>query len=517
MFDQSDATQFSNRGIDIELINRQLDNFRTGFPFINLNRPAVIGDGILMFDQKERERFCELFEKSASLLKVCKFVPASGAASRMFKHLFEFRDTFTPDEAGLALFQKDQHFNSVHYFFNHLTELAFYDDIQELAAGNGMSLEELLQDRNYKLIIDYILSEKGLNYANLPKALIKFHRYPDGSRTAAEEHLVEASAYACDQQHHAHIHFTISPEHQEKFTELFMKVRHQYEKQFGLIYNISFSIQKPSTDTIAVDELNQPIRNQDNTILFRPGGHGALLENLDDINADIVFIKNIDNIVPDRLKETTFQYKKLIGGYLMFIKQMIDKFLVELTSNKISPEKTTEISKFATQILFQDLPDDFESLALAIKVETLISVLNRPVRVCGMVKNEGEPGGGPFWVTGEDGRKSLQIVESSQIDLKNPDQKTIVDQSTHFNPVDLVCSIKNFRGDRFNLKDFVDEKTGFISLKSSGGKTLKAQELPGLWNGAMAKWITIFIEVPIITFNPVKTVNDLLRKEHLNN
>jgi hypothetical protein len=375
-------------------------------------------------------------------------------------------------------------------------------------------MEELIQAGDFKIIIDSLLTSNGLDYANQPKGLLLFHNYPDGPRTAAEEHLVEAAVYATDRDKRAHIHFTISPEHQQRFKTLFGKVSEKYENQFGIKFDISFSIQKPATDTIAVDELNQPFRNNNGDLLFRPGGHGALIDNLNDLDGDIIFIKNIDNIVPDRLKAQTFRYKKVIGGYLAFLKSKLDNYLHRLEKSHLSAGEINEIKEFSTSTLKLSIPDSFSQLEMAEQQKFLFKLLNRPLRICGMVKNEGEPGGGPFWVENDNGELSLQIVESSQIDFSNPEQAEIVKKATHFNPVDLVCAVKNYRGERFNLKEFIDEDTGFIALKSTGGKTLKAQELPGLWNGAMAYWITLFVEVPIITFNPVKTINDLLRNEH---
>jgi hypothetical protein len=311
------------------------------------------------------------------------------------------------------------------------------------------------------------------------------------------------------------LHFTISPEHREKFLELLATVQTNYEKKLKTQFDISFSIQKPSTDTIAVNLDNQPLRNTDGSLMFRPGGHGSLLDNLEDIDADIIFIKNIDNVVPDRLKGTTFQYKKLLGGYLLMLKQRINRYLQEINTHSIVSVDIPEIAVFAIEKLQLSIPNNFYSLDQEEQCSILFKILNRPFRVCGMVKNEGEPGGGPFWVWGANNGQSLQIVESSQINLTDKDQHSIFCRSTHFNPVDLVCCTKDFTGKRFKLIDFVDENTGFISKKSIAGKTVKAQELPGLWNGAMAGWITLFIEVPVITFNPVKIVNDLLRKEHL--
>lgn len=515
MFDQQDIDQISKKGMTIPFIRKQIDHFISGFPYIQLARPAIAGDGIIRFGEDQVEFYRDYFEHQAPGLKIVKFVPASGAASRMFRHLFEFRDQHQPNEAGNELLMKDLGFNSVHYFITHLNQFAFFSDLCAVLARSGTSPEQLIEDRDYTALIDGILSADGMNYANLPKALLKFHSYPEGPRTAAEEHMAEAAVYAKDHDKTARLHFTISPEHQERFMALLAGVRRNYELQLDVKFDVSTSFQKASTDTIAVDVANQPVRNPDGSLLFRPGGHGALLENLNEIDADLIFIKNIDNVVPDHIKGMTFRYKKLLGGYLLFLQDRISGFLARLKDPGAAPDIIGEVAEFAQEKLFLDLPDHFGRFPVVDQANMLIDLLNRPVRVCGMVKNEGEPGGGPFWVKGDDKRLSLQVVESSQIDMKDKAQKDIVDRSTHFNPVDLVCSTRNFEGVKFDLKNFVDENTGFISLKSSGGKTLKAQELPGLWNGAMAKWITIFVEVPVITFNPVKTVNDLLRAEHL--
>jgi hypothetical protein len=331
---------------------------------------------------------------------------------------------------------------------------------------------------------------------------------------AVEEHFVEAAHYAKDGERTARLHFTLSPEHIEKFNAKKAEVIGSYEQVFDVHFEITHSIQKKSTDIIAVDEENRPVRNPDGSLLFRPGGHGALLDNLNAIDADLVFVKNIDNIVPDRLKIATIEYKKLIGGYLLYIRDTIFDFLKKEEKNSLSDEEVAIMADFSQHTLHIEFPDDFRAQSPSGQKAFLKQALNRPIRICGMVKNEGEPGGGPFWVTGKEGKKSLQIVESSQIDFSDYEQKKIVEHSTHFNPVDLVCSIKDFKGATYDLSRFVDPDTGFIAIKSSGGKTLKAQELPGLWNGAMAEWITLFVEVPVITFNPVKTINDLLRKEH---
>jgi hypothetical protein len=515
MFTSGDIEQITQKGIPLQLIEKQITHFIKGFPFINLVKPAIPGDGIVAFKEERKNFYIHHFNETAPHNRIVKFVPASGAASRMFKHLFEFREKYKQTENDYSFYLSDKSFNSVYYLITHISEIAFYTALREVMHAHGLDLKDAIDSKDLNQVIDNILEEDGLNYSNLPKGLIQFHTYRDHSRTAAEEHLVEAANYARDQISIARIHFTISPEHQQKFHALIQSVIKTYEKSLGVSFEISYSIQKPGTDIIAVTPENEPFRNGDGTLLFRPGGHGALLENLGEIDADLIFIKNIDNIVPDRLKQITFDYKKLLGGYLLSLREQIFNFLKRADGVMLSSRELDEIACFVKDTLHLPFSANDEKLDNTKKQELLVTLLNRPIRVCGMVRNEGEPGGGPFWVSDDQGKLSLQIVESSQIDMNTPGQADIVKSSTHFNPVDLVCSTRDYHGNPFNLKDFVDEETGFISSKSSGGRPLKAQELPGLWNGAMAKWITVFLEVPIITFNPVKTVNDLLRPEHL--
>jgi len=515
MLTDKDLKQIGAKGIELPVINKQIENFREGFPYIGLVRPAISGDGIFSFCEDELSYFTNYYTIHLNDLQVVKFVPASGAATRMFKHLFEFRESFSGDQTQRETFLNSADFNSVGYLMSHISEIAFFNTLQDILSKHGLETTNLIGSWNLDTLIEYILEEKGLNYANLPKGLILFHDYPAGARTASEEHLVEAANYARNSDGKARIHFTISPEHKERFLALLDKKKQDYEKLFGVTFSIDYSDQHPSTDTIAVDEQNSPFRQPNGSLLFRPAGHGALLKNMNQLDADIIFVKNIDNIVPDRLKSTTYQYKKLIGGYLLYLRDHVNRFLSDASIRDLTADEIAEMVKFMENHMWIKLCDEFSLLLQKEKQARLVALLNRPIRVCGMVKNEGEPGGGPFWVKDRDGRESLQIVESAQIDMKNPEQKRIVQNSTHFNPVDLVCSIRDFSGERFDLNKFVDEEAGLISLKSSGGRNLKAQELPGLWNGAMARWITIFVEAPIITFNPVKTVNDLLRKEHL--
>jgi len=515
MFSEEDVNQFKSKGISLSTIDKQIENFIRGFPPVRLVRPAVKGDGIFSFSEDEIMEFSNYFQERLEQEKVVKFVPASGAATRMFKHLFEFRESFDGTENEIRRYLQDTDFNSVHYLISHLPLIAFYGKLTEILEANRTTYEELTHSGRLNELLGYILNANGLNYATLPKGLLLFHDYPEGARTSAEEHLVEAAHYATSNDGISRIHFTISQEHRAKFEKMFHAKQVRYEQKHHVKYEIQYSAQQPATDTIAVDESNQPVRTARGEIFFRPGGHGALLLNLNWIDGDIIFIKNIDNIVPDRLKGETHRYKKLIGGYLLYIRDTIHRFLSEAESYLVSEERIQEMIRFLSDRLFMKFPDPFSQFSHEARQSFLFERLNRPIRVCGMVKNEGEPGGGPFWIQDDSEFLSLQIVESSQIDLTDPAQQAIVNKSTHFNPVDLVCSMKDYRGKHFHLPDFVDERTGFISLKYSGGKTLKAQELPGLWNGAMARWITVFVEVPITTFNPVKLVNDLLRKEHL--
>lgn len=516
MLTQKDLEQIKQKGISESLIDKQIKNFKKGFPFARLTAAATKGHGIQVFEETEINELAAFYSEEMSKYKLLKFVPASGAASRMFKHLFEFMESYKGTAEELEKFNADKSFNSVWYFINHIRKFAFYDDLKAAVEKDGFDINELLEEKKYGLIVEYLLTDKGLGYARLPKGLLKFHQYDDFARMSLGEHLVEGAHYAMDANREVHVHFTVSPEHRAKFEEAVAAVVPSYEKKYNVKYHISFSEQKPATDTMAVDMDNEPFRESDGSILFRPGGHGALIENLNDLKGDIIFVKNIDNIVPDRLKEPTYLYKRVIGGLLIQLRQKSFEYLKKLESGNASDEFLEEIIAFAKSELLLQLPENFDDLDKLAKAAMLQKLMNRPIRICGMVKNEGEPGGGPFWVENSKGEVSLQIVESSQIDLKDAGQKEIVQNATHFNPVDLVCSVRDYKGNAFNLREFVDPETGFISVKSKDGKNLKAQELPGLWNGAMANWITVFVETPIITFNPVKTVNDLLREQHLN-
>jgi hypothetical protein len=504
MLTHSDEMNLKKRGISIGQIEEQLNFFRKGFPYLEIRNTAEPGKGIVQVSENEKSVLLNEWEnylqKNANIIK---FVPASGAASRMFKDLFGFLEGEN-NEPGNAFEKK---------FFEEIEKFAFQEDLNAVCIkNNGKTIKELIAAKIYKPIVENLLSDKGLNYGSLPKGLLKFHSYPDEKRTPAQEHLVEGALYAANASNNVNIHFTVSKEHRTLFEKQLGETLAHYEKKYKVHYNISFSEQKPSTDTLAVDITNEPFRDK-GELLFRPGGHGALIENLNDLDGDIIFIKNIDNVVPDSLKDITVKYKKIIAGMLVHAQKQSFSYLHELENESISHAKLIIIAQFCESRLNNHHPD-IRTLSQPTLRQYLINKLNRPIRVCGMVKNVGEPGGGPFLTVNADGTVSPQILESSQIDMNNPSDIEKMQKSTHFNPVDLVCATKNYKGTKFNLLEHVDKNTGFISPKSKNGKDLKALELPGLWNGAMSDWNTIFVEVPIETFNPVKTVNDLLRPQH---
>jgi hypothetical protein len=511
MFTPTDLELICKRGGNLDEIQNQLKHFRKGFPYLRIVDAAGIGHGMIRFTDDECDRLVMNYETRLEKGTVpVKFVPASGAASRMFQSLFSFQENALTDDEAELLLGMEQH-DSVRKFFEQLPNFAFYPLLLEKID----SLRDADGRLKYLQILRTLLSPEGLNYGFLPKGLLDFHQYSSISRTPAEEHLVEGALYGADAGGVVRIHFTVSPEHLQLFKTKCETAADEFAKRYEVNYEVNFSEQKPSTDTIAVDENNEPFRTTEGKLFFRPGGHGALLENLNDLDADLIFVKNIDNVVPDRLKDETIRYKKALAGLLLDRQEHIFAYL-RLLDNPTKPDESQveEMMHYLEQELStlptgKNRPEDSQS-----KINYLKTKLNRPIRVCGMVKNEGEPGGGPFWAIQPDGTTTLQIVESSQIDFSNPEQAAIVDRATHFNPVDLVCGVRNYMGEKFSLPDFRDPETGFISSKSKDGKPLKAQELPGLWNGAMSDWITFFVEVPPITFNPVKTVNDLLRGEH---
>ena len=504
MLTQSDLELIAAKNISIGQIEEQLNAFTNGFPYLPVMTSASTEKGILRIPEHEQAAYIDAWQDYLAQNKtIVKFVPASGAASRMFKDLFEF--LAADDTFPVTAFEQT--------FFDNIRRFAFYPALNHFCFLNeGKSAVELMSAGQYKLVIENLLHDKGLNYGKLPKGLILFHRYPGNVRTAMEEQLVEGALYACNRARKVNVHFTVSPEHKTLFEGLTQEKAVDYAKKFGVEYRVDFSEQKPSTDTLSVNADNQPFR-ENGQLLFRPGGHGALIQNLNDIAADVVFIKNIDNVVPDAFKPETVRYKQLIAGVLVSYQRQMFDYLERIDSGKYTHEQLIEMLYFLQDRLCIKNPDTkhLEDVELVLYIK---SKLNRPLRVCGMVCNAGEPGGGPFLAVNPDGTVSPQILESSQIDLNDPEKRALFERGTHFNPVDLVCALKNYKGEKFNLPDYVDKNTGFISSKSKNGKELKALELPGLWNGAMSDWNTVFVEVPITTFNPVKTVNDLLRPEH---
>ena len=476
MFTPQDLKQIADHGLTPERVEEQVENFRRGFPFLKVVRAASPGDGVLVVGAAEADAAVERYEKESAGLGVVKFVPASGAATRMFKELFEF---VNDGKRG----------KGIDTLLENIGKFAFWPELRAVLPAGA-------DDR---AIVNAIVGD-GLNYGRKPKGLVTFHAYPEGARKAVEEHLVEGAAYAAAGGV-VRIHFTVSPEHVAGFKELLAAKVPLYEKRFGVRYEISFSVQKPSTDTLAVNPDNTPFRQDDGTLLFRPAGHGALIENLNEIDADLIFIKNIDNVTTDARRGDTVRYKKALAGVLIDLQREAFDCLRVIDAGTADLDA---VARFVETRLCVMLPESYDAALLR-------AVLDRPIRVCGMVRNEGEPGGGPFWVANPDGTESLQIAESSQI---APADLPLMKSATHFNPVDLVCGVRDAQGGHFDLRRYVDPATGFISSKSSSGRELRAQELPGLWNGSMARWNTVFVDVPVSTFSPVKVVQDLLRPQH---
>lgn len=502
-FSEIDLKYIAQKGITIEKVHKQLSFFKNGITKINLLKSATKNDGIWTLSGEEKERYITEFNTKKHLFDIQKFVPASGAASRMFQFLTEFLNEFDPIKETINAYINRKKCSELSVFLIGLKNFPFYEDLKNKTVS--IYPEYYSNDRDAKdyLLIKTLLSENYFDFSNQPKGVLPFHKKESKVVTPVEEHLKEAFFYSKEGKK-SKIHFTVSEEHKETFEKITNK---------DDSVEASFSFQEEYTNTIAVNLDNSVFRDENGTLFFRPGGHGALIENLNQLHSDIIFIKNIDNVSQNHIVEIV-TYKKILGGILLSLQEQVFQYLKIIEKQSLTDDKLTEISKFANTKLNANLTNDFHKYKKSYQSEILFKILNRPIRVCGMVKNEGEPGGGPFWVKGENGIISLQIVESSQIDLSNENQLHIFKQATYFNPVDLVCGVKNYKGEKFNLLDFVDEKMGFIVEKTKNGKPIKAFELPGLWNGAMAFWNTIFIEVPLETFNPVKTVNDLLKPAH---
>ena len=503
-----DLKQLESKGISKETMLSHINTFKEGIPFVKLENAAVIGNGILKFSETEEKELIAFYDSKLKELDILKFVPASGAASRMFKALFSFLSAYNPAEETLDAYLNRTNDKDIKKFSEGLERFPFYQKVMDRIELKSDSQGEKV----YKFISE-LLGEDALNYGFYPKGLLPFHNYESSAATPFEEHLKEGALYA-GSNGKAKLHFTISEQHEEMFGKEFKESGPKVSADTGIAYDVDYSFQKSSTDTLAVDMDNNPFRNEDGSVLFRPGGHGALIQNLNEQDADIIFIKNIDNVAVMKDAKAVADSKKVLAGVLLREQCKAFDYAALLDTGDVSDEKIEEIKNFLSANLNVRFSNDFGSKSNTEKINILKDKVNRPIRICGMVKNEGEPGGGPFWVTNGKGEVSLQIIESAQIDMSNSQQADILKNSTHFNPVDLVCAVRNYKGEKYDLLKFVDEKQGFITGKTKDGKELKALELPGLWNGAMAFWNTIFVEVPLVTFNPVKSVVDLLKDSH---
>ena len=513
-FNLEDLEQIRSMGLSPEKVLAQIESFKKGFPFLQLEKPCTVGDGIEVPAPEQLESCGQAFDRARLSGRAMKFVPASGAASRMFRLFLAFareRGAVREKEVAARAEKGDADAKAMLRFMRGIKDFPFFEDLKASMARDGADVEEQIRAGEFTQIMAYLFTPKGLDLPNLSKGLIKFHAYGGNrTRTPFEEHLVEAVEYVRDRHGTTRIHFTVSPEHEKKIRLHVEDAKTRFQGP-DTAFDVTFSTQSPSTDTIAVDMENRPFRDSRGRLVFRPGGHGALLANLDRPGGDMVFIKNIDNVLPDHRKEDTYRYKKALAGLLLEFQEKVFFHLGRLLAPPVEDRQLEEAASFARRRLAFSLPEEAPREE---KIARLLSRLNRPIRVCGMVKNEGEPGGGPFWVRHRDGTLSRQIVEASQVDMSSPGQRKIWQSSTHFNPVDLVCALRDPQGKPFKLQEFIDPDTGFISTKSLEGRDLKALELPGLWNGAMAGWNTLFVEVPLTTFSPVKTLLDLLRKEH---
>ncbi|WP_369766089.1 DUF4301 family protein [Flavobacterium sp. WC2429] len=507
-----DFVQIYEYGIPLENIRKQLSIFKNGVKKTVLLEPATLYNGILKLSEIEFKEKAAYFDSNKAELKLEKFVPASGAASRMFKFLITFLNEFDVENESIKAYVNRKKNSKLPVFVVGLERLAFYEEINKKLKEEFISFDSLHRNLKNYYFIKLMLSEDYFDFSNKPKGVLPFHKYETHSATAIEEHLYECANYSSSNGV-SNLHFTVSETHLEQFEDIIKEVKPIVEKKTETSISVNFSFQNKSTDTIAVGLNNKPFRNENGRLVFRPGGHGALIKNLNELDADIVFIKNIDNVTQINHDKISL-YKKALAGILIDLQQKIFLYLNAIDTNAFDQELLEETMTFLKEKLNMSFSSDFQSLTFENSVKEIKIILNRPIRICGMVKNEGEPGGGPFWTKENDGNVSLQIVESSEVDLSVKGQLKIMENASHFNPVDLVCSLKNYKNEKFDLMNFVDHDRGFIVEKSISGKDIKAYELPGLWNGAMANWLTVFVQVPLITFNPVKTVNDLLNLAH---
>lgn len=512
-FNKKDLDFINQKGLTLKKVEQQLNLFNSGLPYINLERAATINDGILELSYNRASQLIGYYDSKKDDLKVVKFVPASGAATRMFKFLFEFLKMYDSNSGSVNAFINKNKASDLSLFFIGLEKLPMYNAvIRHLESKTDIDLKST-NDKKLYAFVKAVLETDQFDYSNFPKGLLPFHKYKNHLSSAFQEHLFEAALYVATKGK-ASVHFTISEKHKGKFDAEFNRIQKVVESKTNTIFDISFSYQKESTDTIAVTAKNEIVREDNGQLYFRPSGHGALIENLNALDADIIFVKNIDNVVVHKYELEVAKSKKMLAGLLIEVKEQAFKYAKALDDKELSDNDIVEIAEFLISKMNVVISSEFEKYSKQYQIEYLKSKLDRPIRICGMVQNEGEPGGGPFWVKDEGANLSLQIVESAQINKKEKSQKNILKNATHFNPVDLVCSIKNYKGEVYDLQKFVDQQTAFITMKTKVGKDIKALELPGLWNGSMSNWNTIFVEVPLVTFNPVKTVNDLLKPTH---
>jgi hypothetical protein len=515
-FTNADRQQMKSLGISVAGVFEQIETFRRSDFLVRLKRPCTAGDGVRKIDDSDARKYIALHASAARQDRFMKFVPASGAATRMFQSLLQIYylpQYLEKDELQIRLAQGVSIACDFKRFVDHLHEFAFVHSLRQVLDDDGYSLDDIVRHGRFRVLLEYLLTERGLGYGSLPKAMLQFHSYPEEQRTAFEEQLAESIMYLGTDGRKCTLHFTIPEEHEAGFQTLRDVACRRYADRHCTDFDVSFSFQKSSTNTIAVDMKGAPFRDRFGRLHFRPAGHGALIENLNDLHADLIYIKNVDNVVPDRLKETVSFWKKVLGGCLVSVQEKIHSFLRRMKGPD-SNRAVLEAAGFAMRELLFSFPAGFETWPEDKRRAFLLKLLDRPIRVCGVVPNAGEPGGAPFWVEDENGEVSIQIVEKSQVDLNSPGQSAIWNSSTHFNPVDIVCCTRDFEGKPYDLKKFVDPKAVIISRKSKDGSDIQALELPGLWNGSMAKWITLMVEVPPATFNPVKSIYDLLRPEH---
>ncbi len=511
MLSKKDINFLKENDINPRRIEKQIETIKSGKTYLDVDRPATAEDGIYVASKEEIDDYVRRYEEIQPSLKVTKFVPASGAATRMFRRMAHLRDHYKGDMDDFLQVTSEKDFYSLKNTFDNLEKFAFYPELFKRFFRRGQSLEKILRKNEYGKVARMLLSKRGLNYLNIPKALVLFHKYPGHARTAFEEHLVEGKIYCKSKDNVVNIHFTIQGKHQRMFEKRFSYALKHFLKNDDVDFQLGFSEQSEATSSIAINKKGKLVRDKSKLPVLRPGGHGALIYNLNALEADIIFIKNVDNVAPDTIKHETVRYKKFLGGVLYSLRTRVFEILERLDQTP-APEgdEWQEIMDFVENKLYYKCKSTDKSKAIAeIKL-----FLNRPMRVCGMVQNTSEPGGGPFWVKGKNGRKSLQIVEKNQINLDDEHINDLFEDSTHFNPVDIVCSIKDYKGNKFNLLNYRDEESGLVIEKTWEGKPIKSYEMPGLWNGGMSNWLTVFVEVPLITFNPVKELNDLLRMQH---